>query len=344
MPEELNNHPTPPGYRIMTNAEVTPEMSAWAVEIFRDRSDFPMFSVATQVFGAAQVLARVEWHPPDFQNGAIHRGVTLYKFAASAAAVVRSIGVDSVSTVTDALIAEATHALGAPPAFWGRYFTSRQTIGAAEYRHKVEDGPLSSHGIRVLPIARQTNRVGGTAADGEADGKANAEDIVATFREDYLVSQGGSFFVFLDVEGSGNSHLSADYYAGWVRGLAQAGSAVAFRPCIYCGPLDQVTWTALQQAVAEGADCAGLWIARWVSTPEPVAWVAPRPTPDPGIRILAWQYSDPRNDGVPVDRDLVNPDIDMKQEFLAFLIPPPSPNAPPPSVLVPSILPPLNVS
>jgi hypothetical protein len=24
------------------------------------------------------VLARVEWHPPDFQNNAIHRGVTLY--------------------------------------------------------------------------------------------------------------------------------------------------------------------------------------------------------------------------------------------------------------------------
>jgi hypothetical protein len=24
------------------------------------------------------VLARVEWHPPDFQNSVIHRGATLY--------------------------------------------------------------------------------------------------------------------------------------------------------------------------------------------------------------------------------------------------------------------------
>jgi hypothetical protein len=25
------------------------------------------------------VLARVEWHAPDFQNSAVHRGVTLYQ-------------------------------------------------------------------------------------------------------------------------------------------------------------------------------------------------------------------------------------------------------------------------
>jgi hypothetical protein len=29
-------------------------------------------------FGTLLVLARVEWHPPDFQNHAVHRGVTLY--------------------------------------------------------------------------------------------------------------------------------------------------------------------------------------------------------------------------------------------------------------------------
>jgi len=25
------------------------------------------------------VLARVEWHPPDFQNSVVHRGVALYE-------------------------------------------------------------------------------------------------------------------------------------------------------------------------------------------------------------------------------------------------------------------------
>jgi hypothetical protein len=37
-----------------------------------------MFATATMTFGTQLVLARVEWHPPDFQNGSVHRGVTLY--------------------------------------------------------------------------------------------------------------------------------------------------------------------------------------------------------------------------------------------------------------------------
>ena len=35
-----------------------------------------MFSTTLMTFGTVQVLARVEWHPPDFQNGVVHRGVT----------------------------------------------------------------------------------------------------------------------------------------------------------------------------------------------------------------------------------------------------------------------------
>ncbi len=38
-----------------------------------------MFSTTIKTFGTLMVLARVEWHPPDFQNGVIHRGVTLYQ-------------------------------------------------------------------------------------------------------------------------------------------------------------------------------------------------------------------------------------------------------------------------
>ena len=54
-------------------------MTTWAVTILHDPVTYPMFATATMQFGSLTVLARVEWHPPDFQNSAIHRGVTLYE-------------------------------------------------------------------------------------------------------------------------------------------------------------------------------------------------------------------------------------------------------------------------
>jgi hypothetical protein len=78
-PSVANNPPTPVGYKLMMQSEVTPEMTTWAVMILDDPMDYPMFSTTTMVFGSLTVLARVEWHPPDFQNGSIHRGVTLYE-------------------------------------------------------------------------------------------------------------------------------------------------------------------------------------------------------------------------------------------------------------------------
>jgi hypothetical protein len=62
----------------MQQSQVTPEMTAWAVSILNDPVTYPMFSTATRTFGALTVMARVEWHPPDFQNSVVHRGVTLY--------------------------------------------------------------------------------------------------------------------------------------------------------------------------------------------------------------------------------------------------------------------------
>lgn len=78
VPSVADNPPPPAGVRLMKQADVTPEMTAWAVEILHDPVTYPMFSTTTRAFGALTVIARVEWHPPDFQNGAIHRGVTLY--------------------------------------------------------------------------------------------------------------------------------------------------------------------------------------------------------------------------------------------------------------------------
>ena len=53
-------------------------MTTWAVSILRDPVTYPMFATTTKLFGTLNVLARVEWHPPDFQNSVVHRGVTLY--------------------------------------------------------------------------------------------------------------------------------------------------------------------------------------------------------------------------------------------------------------------------
>jgi hypothetical protein len=77
-PSTADNPATPAGYVLMTQAAVTPAMTAWAVMILNDPSMYPMFSTTTQTFGSQLVLARVEWHPPDFQNSVVHRGVTLY--------------------------------------------------------------------------------------------------------------------------------------------------------------------------------------------------------------------------------------------------------------------------
>jgi hypothetical protein len=78
-PSVSDNPPIPDGYKLMTQAEVTPDMTAWAVAILQDPAQYPMFSTTTKMFGTLLVLARVEWHPPDFQNMKVHRGVTLYE-------------------------------------------------------------------------------------------------------------------------------------------------------------------------------------------------------------------------------------------------------------------------
>ena len=238
----------------------------------------------------------------------------------------RIVGADTAYPVTEALITKAAGVLGAAPAFWGRYFTNRNTLGTVEYRHRLENPVLAAHGIRVLPIARQTNDVDGTFADGQREGMANAVDLVTTFDESYLANQGGKFNIFLDVEGSGRSHLSPDYYAGWASGLAQANTNVEFVPCVYGLPGDASTWTALSRALANGATCGGLWMTHpLLKAPEPVEWnnALTSPNPDPGVQVLLWQYMFPR-DGAEIDRNLVNPAIDAQNDLLQYLIPPPA--------------------
>jgi hypothetical protein len=77
-PSVADNPPVPSGWMVMQQAQVTPAMTTWAVMILNDPTTYPMFSTTTMMFGTLNVLARVEWHPPDFQNNVVHRGVTLY--------------------------------------------------------------------------------------------------------------------------------------------------------------------------------------------------------------------------------------------------------------------------
>jgi hypothetical protein len=245
-------------------------------------------------------------------------------------------GVDSSAPVTSqaegqGLIQLATDLLSTVPAFWGRYFTSPQTTGSVEYRHSLESAALSTAGIPVLPIARQTANVAGTAEQGAADGAANAADLVATFGADELAAQGDIFFMFLDVEG--DPSLSVDYYTGWSQSLAQSsknltGGQITIRPCIYASQGDTATWQALSQAMASGADCGGAWVARYPgngcdAVPD---WDDSVVTPSVGAPcpILAWQYAGDCAGGS-LDFSQTNPELDPYGSLLDFLVLPPVP-------------------
>jgi hypothetical protein len=77
-PDVSDNPPVPMGWQLMQQSMVTAAMTNWAVMILDDPVTYPMWSTTMQTFGSQLVMARVEWHPPDFQNNTVHRGVTLY--------------------------------------------------------------------------------------------------------------------------------------------------------------------------------------------------------------------------------------------------------------------------
>jgi len=77
-PNTANNPPVPVGWVLMQQSQVTAAMTTWAVMILDDPTTYPMFDTVMMTFGSLLVMARVEWHPPDFQNSVVHRGVTLY--------------------------------------------------------------------------------------------------------------------------------------------------------------------------------------------------------------------------------------------------------------------------
>src|SRR6185312_11352533 len=179
------------------------------------------------------------------------------------------VGADTSTVVTQELIALATLQLGTKPLFWGRYFKGPGDQNPGRYQAQLEGLILNSNGIRVLPIAQQTNNVALDQSTGHRDGLRNGAAIISSFGQIYLSNLADGIWVFLDVEGPS---LSAEYYKGWSNGLIVAGrtemveagasEGIRFLPAVYGPKGDDSTWQSLAHAVAEQAQCAGVWIAR----------------------------------------------------------------------------------
>ena len=112
------------------------------------------------------------------------------------------------TVVTQELIALATVQLGTKPLFWGRYFKGPGDQNPVRYQAQLEGLILNSNGIRVLPIAQQTNNVALDQSTGHRDGLRNGAAIVSSFGQIYLSNLADGILVFLDVEGPPNPSLS----------------------------------------------------------------------------------------------------------------------------------------
>jgi hypothetical protein len=206
------------------------------------------------------------------------------------------VGADVNAIVTSRMIETAQTETGQTIRFWGRYFKDAGNESPEQYQPEQEAALLNHENIRVLPVARQTNRVGGSKAHGQDDGETNASAIVAGFGAATLAAMPSGLLVFLDVEGPPHPSLSAGYYTGWSTGLVNKARAagVTLIPGVYGAQGDDHTWAQLVSAINGGAQCAGIWSAR----PQTMGCHALRPYDEhitrprhlPGtVKILIWQ-------------------------------------------------------
>lgn len=245
-------------------------------------------------------------------------------------------GADSSTLVTHRiggrnLIELAEDLFGETPVLWGRYFKRFGNTDPVQYQHDREGTRLRDKNIRVLPIARQTTRVDGSEAEGIADARGNVEALIRTFGRDYLRSEGGEFFYFLDVEGPPNS-LARRYWRGWAETVVSHSAdftdgELALIPCVYGPQGDDVTWQSVADA-GGGVPCGGAWIARWRrrGCAELLEWdddiVEPRV--ELPCDVLLWQYADECHGGDGIDCNETNPTLDLESDLLRKLILPPA--------------------
>jgi hypothetical protein len=245
-----------------------------------------------------------------------------------------SAGVDATHPATDDLIRLATQLLRGPPAFFGRYFKGPHNPNPIQYQAGVENQVLSAHNIPVLCIARQTNRVGGSNADGVADAVNNMSAVITSFGADYLAGLGFEPLIFLDTElGDNQPSLSADYFHGWADALRNQGPIgggvqLKFTPAIYINRSDAKAWRALATAISNGAMCRGAWVANYgrrTGVEGPPAWdpaqAGPKPPVSAPCPILAWQYAGDFEDVLDFT---VLPADSSGDDTVHLFIPPPS--------------------
>lgn len=246
------------------------------------------------------------------------------------------LGADATHPITDSLIELSSRLLGNRPHFFGRYFKGPHNPSPIQYQPQSENEVFARRGLRVLCIARQTNRVGGSFADGVADAVNNMAAIVTAFGASYLASLNTEPLIFLDTELSETQPtLSADYYKGWSTALREQGpiapgARLVFSPAIYINKGDIKSWRALASSISRGAICYGAWVAsygRRTGAEGPPAWdlsaitpVLSQPLP---VDLIAWQYAGDYEDVLDFS---ILPDDDKGAKIIELLIPPPQTN------------------
>lgn len=242
-------------------------------------------------------------------------------------------GVDATHPASEPLLALSKALLGEEPAFFGRYFKGPHNPSPVQYQPSQENAFLNAKRLRVLCIARQTNRVGGSSEDGVADAINNMSAIVDAFGASYLKSIGYDPVVFLDTELSDTQPtLSAEYFRGWAGALREQGPIapgvrLRFTPAIYLNRSDSKAWRALGKAIASGAACHGAWVANYgrrTGAEPPPPWqeaeVTPKPPAISPTALLAWQYAGDYEDVLDFS---VMPGDAVAQQTLDLMIMPP---------------------
>jgi len=222
------------------------------------------------------------------------------------------------------------HYGGATPLFWGRYF--KRPGFAEDYQAAAESAVLRENNIQLLPIARQTARVAGTAVQGAQDAIDNVDAFVQSLGVESLAKAGGEMLMFLDVEGTSaqNPNLSTDYWIGWSgalvsRSRALSGGRFAVVPGVYCRKDQSPTWQAIADADRLGFPCTGAWVFRMhtdACTKAIPNWEAAFNTPAVPLPcpIMLWQFAiDCLFDGG-ADFDMVNPEVEIANARLNRLV------------------------
>jgi hypothetical protein len=244
------------------------------------------------------------------------------------------LGADTLIPVTNDLVSQVRKRFGGQtPVFWGRYF--KRPGFAQDYQPEKENAVFNQHHIRLLPIARQTNRVAGTASDGAADALLNVQAFTERLGVEHVASVGGELLMFLDVEGTSASHpnLSVDYWIGWSGALVEQsrrmlGGRTTIIPAVYCRQNQNTTWEAIATADNLGFPCAGAWIFRArnnACTNDIPSWDAPFNTPKVELPcpIMAWQFAIDCLIPDGIDFNMINPDPAITTALLNRLLLPP---------------------